>query len=905
MTNTLATNGLTPYPQSICSNGYNLFGGFELFDYTSILTRNFNGLSDHFEFQIYFEICGIDIWYNQNLIVKVDGVEIAIITFPMNSDPNFAPVYSNPHFAGRYNISGIGWTRLYSNYNWAFYLTQSSDICGNTNTDLCYHISIHLTHSQSNLQLSFHSICSNPPCSGYWGIRDFFTFMSSITDPLFICPSNCMYCLDVCKPCDNGNYIQRNFCTNFCFYGEIKDEVDKRCVATCPSSRYINVAGNCAACDFSCLTCYGPSSSECLSCNGTYLHLGICYSNCPLHLFGDETDNKCKNCDASCDSCYGPYNTNCISCVSSTYLNYNGECSSSCPLGYFADHAINKCELCDPTCETCSGPLDTNCISCPGNYLTPLNKCVGSCPDSTYVDLTDMTCKYCYYNCLHCFGSSSTECLECQNGYFLQFYSPECVYICPAGHYGNIATKRCFPCDLSCNSCFGPLPNECHSCLNLFLTDNNFCLSTCPLSFYGNINTFICDPCHSSCHKCTGPLNNQCIMCFGTYLNNLNECVSDCPIGFYKNSLTYVCSNCHISCLSCSGELMNECLTCNTGFNLINNECRLIEPISIECDTGFYRNIIDNVCNLCHLTCESCIGPLETDCVSCNNLFPFLYIGTCITKCPNSYYSAKGICESCDPACISCSGPLKTNCLQCLNGNFLENGICVTKCSETYWINNDTLTCEKCINPCLTCKSELICNTCIDNYIFNNERCVKFEIILVDNSVIEINNPFLFRLCFYSVGDIDIINSGIDKFIVIEIINMNKLDYSFIMMNMFNKSCFDIKIEYLNGQKLVGNNNRLSISLLSDTKINQIIFRNFNKEFILFSPKEKLINNYNWKYSDDSENTIIISFTYLYTPLINEILNDNFFNISIESFQYLSSKRIIQQTTNVNYQLEL
>ena len=55
-----------------------------------------------------------------------------------------------------------------------------------------------------------------------------------------------------------------------------------------------------------------------------------------------------------------------------------------------------------------------------------------------------------------------------------------------------------------------------------------------------------------------------------------------------------MCLSCNSACYTCSG--LNECTACNKGYFLSNNVCQT---------------------NVCEPSCDSCNGPLNSNCLSC------------------------------------------------------------------------------------------------------------------------------------------------------------------------------------------------------------------------------------------------------------------------------------------------
>jgi len=86
--------------------------------------------------------------------------------------------------------------------------------------------------------------------------------------------------------------------------------------------------------------------------------------------------------------------------------------------------------------------------------------------------------------------------------------------------------------------------------------------------------------------------------------------------------------------------------------------------------------------------------------------------------------------------CAICLTPY--TCQLCLQNYYLQNNLCVSQCSEGYYLNAAAQTCtlsctdgyypilaeyqcQTCVSPCSTCSSATLCNSCIEGtYLLNN-----------------------------------------------------------------------------------------------------------------------------------------------------------------------------------------
>uniref|UniRef100_A0A3P8RMF6 Uncharacterized protein n=1 Tax=Amphiprion percula TaxID=161767 RepID=A0A3P8RMF6_AMPPE len=164
---------------------------------------------------------------------------------------------------------------------------------------------------------------------------------------------------------------------------------DNTCVQECPVGYYADKDVRvCERCHFTCQSCVGRHSVECLICKPGFFKQGInCVETCSERLeeqvqqmqpppsssllffpstkqmfslifshFGNKTTMLCERCDPSCSKCWGHSNRNCLSCREGyVYLRPWGQCLQRCPLGYYQDSQSKTCQKCHPTCKSCTG----------------------------------------------------------------------------------------------------------------------------------------------------------------------------------------------------------------------------------------------------------------------------------------------------------------------------------------------------------------------------------------------------------------------------------------------------------------------------------------------------------------------------------------------------------------------
>lgn len=127
----------------------------------------------------------------------------------------------------------------------------------------------------------------------------------------------------------------------------------------------------CQKCHYSCLTCNGPYRDDCLTCDPatlrTYVnHLvdpGLSpnqeFCNCPQGYYSQPANPLCQPCHDDCLSCFGPSSNNCLQCKAPELVLVDGQCS--CAQGTY-QLAPGTCSPCPPSCLTCTD--NSSCTSC-------------------------------------------------------------------------------------------------------------------------------------------------------------------------------------------------------------------------------------------------------------------------------------------------------------------------------------------------------------------------------------------------------------------------------------------------------------------------------------------------------------------------------------------------------------
>ena len=91
--------------------------------------------------------------------------------------------------------------------------------------------------------------------------------------------------------------------------------------------------------------------------------------------------------------------------------------------------------------------------------------------------------------------------------------------------------------------------------------------------------------------------------------------------------------------------------------------------------------------------------------------------------CPDKQYNdSDDFCSDCDESCAGCYGPGASECEWCGEDKHHYDGECIT-CGENEYFEYDDGTCTACALGCSRCYNKDDCETCLDTYLFYEERC--------------------------------------------------------------------------------------------------------------------------------------------------------------------------------------
>lgn len=197
--------------------------------------------------------------------------------------------------------------------------------------------------------------------------------------------SSCHICPVELK-CNNCTYVNSSNlvkCTS-CIYGFYFQASTSTCSISCNSSQYANKGNNyCVSCDSSCLTCGGPGASFCTSCNSSLFFVanitgGYCIGGC-LPVGYTQSGTSCLACDTTCYTCNGTSSSDCSSCPDSTYLS-GGYCRYVCPAATYPNDTLLTCVACSNNCTYCFGGTNDNCTGCISGLVLFNFTCSSACP---------------------------------------------------------------------------------------------------------------------------------------------------------------------------------------------------------------------------------------------------------------------------------------------------------------------------------------------------------------------------------------------------------------------------------------------------------------------------------------------------------------------------------------------
>ncbi|KAL4507100.1 hypothetical protein ABPG72_001893 [Tetrahymena utriculariae] len=383
-------------------------------------------------------------------------------------------------------------------------------------------------------------------------------------------------------------------------------------------------------------------------------------------------DKICMKCQVqNCGVCTSNY-AQCLKCKDGFYMK-DGLCvacsQSNCSkCTYDSAQGSTVCNICRSGLYLYQG----QCVEqCPPEYKTTKTQCL-YCRPGTYVQ--DETCVECSEFCLECTGSNPSQCKSCFDGFVFE-YRKGCS-VCPTGQQcgkNRCASNQfrmlkypytCADCYQNCDTCKGPLQNDCLTCKNNYANQNGFCLNPSfkakkfkdPRTQTEKECNFSCDECIDSsdlCTKCNPELN------YFVKEGDRFRCYNRCPIYYQAKSTNQDPSDEYVECIM-SDNYTSDLQAAN----------QLRDEAKSKCLKQQYWDIETKKCNKC-----------TNNCISCNDN------SSCIECEPNYFWNDnRKTCSPCHPSCKKCTGPLYKDCLVCPSSNKLfpdANGVCDTTISTS------------------------------------------------------------------------------------------------------------------------------------------------------------------------------------------------------------------------------
>ena len=315
----------------------------------------------------------------------------------------------------------------------------------------------------------------------------------------------------------------------------------------------------------------------------------------------------------------------------------------------------------------------------------------------------------------------------CKNGVF-NYRSSSCVLKCPDDTYQTF-DRSCQPCSQRCGTCYGPMSGQCNSCkldteFAYYIQDKSRCYRKCPKGYFQQTqrpmmaavnsgsrepvyeyalsqeNDFkFCEQCPIHCASCEN--ENKCTSCNGNLILYNHTCISDCPIGRYAKETksidgnrTFICDLCHKSCDTCIGPKGGQCARCKKGFFYYQRSC--IQ----SCPTGFAADRSTGECIPCPQGCEVCTHPIYHEesgtfhqlCTQCEKNWKLIGDPSMNPEShPHQHVKCVPISSkvTCDKSCATCFKGGNSGCVTCNPGHVLHIDSCSDHCPpSTYFLSS-------------------------------------------------------------------------------------------------------------------------------------------------------------------------------------------------------------------------
>ncbi|CAD8121341.1 unnamed protein product [Paramecium sonneborni] len=563
------------------------------------------------------------------------------------------------------------------------------------------------------------------------------------------CPNECNQCLSstYCVECliQNNRQLKNGECK--CRDGYYPIEEDPQC----------------QLCHQYCKTCFGPTSSDCLTCSAIARIEQIeSTCKCPTKTYYSDALQKCSDCYYSCQTCFSSTIDGCLSCDPSQNRILKGlicECAS----GYY--DVLNICTECPTALDTnqnqCYKQCNNNqiwhtitCDTCASGFELKVGQCYPICGDlqiTGYEQCDDNNtnlCFNCQFKCpIHCQTCDSTTTLPCPDycGDGIISGNEECE------DGNNIQYDGCFDCKFQCQlECTKCIKGECFECAtNGWYIDPTvspwICKERCgDLIIIGNEQ---CDDansndtdgckdckyfCRIGCSSCDYN-TNTCLSCeFPGFVPYSYYCKNDCGDGLVVNHYGFFEEQCDdgntINYDGCSSSCQFQCQPTTICINCIDNRC-------VKCDFGYFLTS-DQICK--QISQSSCLisSTIRFGCDTCKHGYRKVD-QQCYSICGDKYVTDDEQCDdgnlvygdgchfcqfSCQDSCLNC---IKGTCYDCQDNYELIQSQCYPKCGDGIivpFLNEEcNIQNQLCINCQFNCypyclKCDLQCLRCENGF---------------------------------------------------------------------------------------------------------------------------------------------------------------------------------------------
>lgn len=593
-----------------------------------------------------------------------------------------------------------------------------------------------------------------------------------------------------------------------------KTDISDSNIIVCNSTYFTECLWDCEINSFfnhtSCETCHSSCGNSCRDNN-----------NC--NLCEDPHCLICTDYSANCFECYDQYdlNSSTSTCIvnftcEENYLMVNDICE--CSNGYYMENDI--CKTCNSSCLTCSQREFYECLTCEDFLLG--NVCVDHCPigfdgknnlckwesqDFVVVEYVFNTLQGLFYDKIRnvpaitgisdsCYPDlDETDPIPAYargvyftgKGSFISFPFPHtstrllnsffsiAIWIRPSSITGTILDKS-----NSEVSLFSVTLSNLFLLMQILL-DNTYCITTIayPLKQYYWNHLLV---------SVNYNLNTETILIVNTQSHSYS-CLKYAP--FVDTTGTPMLIGSSIL----NTDFLQGFIYSLTIFAFIPSVTTLISTNCNSCEICDNSNICLPNCNI---TMYSEINSIN--CTEC--------LLECDIGCQNSYNCL--LCS--DPNCLACKNFELKTCSMCAENYELVNSQC-SECPNTTFFNLTTKKCDYCKGLCVTCRSDSICTSCVENSSIQKNVC-RCE-VGYSGTILCIRNLFAAWITLDSNNDATVIFSealekNLTKSDILVMINEEYQTYELLLTDYFTAI---IKVDF---QKNIAKGDRLVIIFVSE-----------------------------------------------------------------------------------------